>query len=107
MQQSCTCGSVRGASGNWRSYRDPWVLFQAPHRLQGLRNCRLLMLFDPTTETFSGFPLSLSVLLVTDLFHPVDNLAVELLLNSDVRQGRGRRSPMPVLLAGREPYHIA
>ena len=24
MQQSCTCGSVRGASGNWRPYRDPW-----------------------------------------------------------------------------------
>ena len=23
MQQSCTCGSVRGASGNWRPYRDP------------------------------------------------------------------------------------
>jgi hypothetical protein len=22
MQQSCTCGSVRGASGNWRPYRD-------------------------------------------------------------------------------------
>jgi len=24
MQQSCTCGSVRGASGNWRPYSDPW-----------------------------------------------------------------------------------
>jgi hypothetical protein len=22
MQQSCTYGSVRGASGNWRPYRD-------------------------------------------------------------------------------------
>src|SRR4029077_14346617 len=22
MQQSCPCGSVRGASGNWRPYRD-------------------------------------------------------------------------------------
>jgi len=46
------------------------------------------------------------VLLVTDLFHPVDNLAVELFLNGDVRHGRGWRGPMPVLLAGREPDHI-
>jgi hypothetical protein len=22
MQQFCTCGSARGASGNWRPYRD-------------------------------------------------------------------------------------
>ena len=43
---------------------------------------------------------------VADLFHPVDNLTVELFLNSDVRNGRGGRSPMPVLLAGREPDHI-
>src|SRR6266567_1238779 len=46
------------------------------------------------------------VLLVTDLFHPVDNLPVELFLNGDVRHGRGRGSPMPVLLARREPDHI-
>jgi hypothetical protein len=26
MQQSCTYGSVRGASGNWRPYRDKRVL---------------------------------------------------------------------------------
>ena len=48
-----------------------------------------------------------AILLVTDLFHPVDNLAVELFLNGDVRHhGRGRRGPMPVLLAGREPDHV-
>ena len=47
-----------------------------------------------------------SVLFVADLFHPVDNLAVELFLNGDVRHGRGRRGSMPVLLAGREPDHI-
>jgi hypothetical protein len=41
-----------------------------------------------------------------DLFHPVDNLAVELLLNGHVRHGRGRRGPMPVLLTGRKPDHI-
>src|SRR5712692_8193543 len=47
-----------------------------------------------------------AILLVADLFHPVDNFPVELFLNGDVRHGRGRRSPMPVLLAGREPDHI-
>ena len=44
---------------------------------------------------------------VADLLHPIDNLAIELFLNGDVRHGRGRRSPMPVLLARREPDHIA
>jgi hypothetical protein len=48
-----------------------------------------------------------SVLFVADLFHPVDNLAIELFLNGDVRHGGGQRSAMPVLLAGREPDHIA
>jgi hypothetical protein len=46
------------------------------------------------------------ILFVADLFHPLDNLAVELFLNGDVRHGRGRCSPMPVLLAGRKPDHI-
>src|SRR5208282_5661981 len=46
------------------------------------------------------------VLFVGDLFHPVDHLTVELFLDGDVRHGCGRRSPMPVLLAGREPDHI-
>ena len=58
----------------------------------------LLFPFDPQ----SGL-----VLFVADLFHPVDDLAVELFLNGDVRHGRGRRGAMPVLLAGREPDHIA
>ena len=48
----------------------------------------------------------LPVLPVTDLFHPIDNLAVELFLNGDVRHGRRRRGAVPVLFAGREPDHI-
>ena len=49
-----------------------------------------------------------AVLLVCDLFHPIDNLAVELpLLDGDVRHGRGCRGAMPVLLVRREPDHIA
>src|SRR5215211_5706921 len=47
------------------------------------------------------------VLLLADLLQPVDGLAVELLLDCDVAYGRGRRGPVPVLLAGREPDHIA
>src|SRR5487761_717213 len=51
-------------------------------------------------------PMSGLVLFVADLFHPVDNLTVELFLNGDVRHGRGRRGPMPVLLTWRNPDHI-
>jgi len=46
------------------------------------------------------------VLFVADLFHPVNDLAVETFLNGDVRHGSGRRSPMPMLLPRREPNHI-
>jgi len=46
------------------------------------------------------------ILFVADLFHPVDNLTVELFLNGDVRHGRGRRGSMPVLLTRRKPDHI-
>ena len=49
---------------------------------------------------------SFAVLLVADLLHPVDHLAVQLFLNGDVRHGGGRRGAVPVLLAGREPDHV-
>jgi hypothetical protein len=38
------------------------------------------------------------ILLVTNLLHPVDNLAGFLLLNGDVRHGRGRRSAVQMVL---------
>src|SRR5262249_24319824 len=47
------------------------------------------------------------VLFVADRFHPVHRLAVELFLDGDVRHGRGRRGAVPVLLARREPDHVA
>ena len=50
---------------------------------------------------------SAGVLLVADLLHPVDGLAVERFLDGDVRHRRGRRRAVPVLLAGREPDHVA
>src|SRR5437879_4996141 len=52
-------------------------------------------------------PRSAAVLLVADLFHPVDVLAVERFGNGDMRH-RGRRCrAMPVLLAGWKPDDIA
>jgi hypothetical protein len=48
----------------------------------------------------------LPVLLLTDLFHPVNDLAVELFLNGDVRHSGGRRRTVPVFLAGLKPDHI-
>ena len=47
-----------------------------------------------------------AVLVVADLFHPIDRLAVELFLNGNVRHGRGWRGAMPMLLARREPDHV-
>src|SRR5882762_10117829 len=47
------------------------------------------------------------VLLVGDLVHPVDNPAVELFLDRDMRHRRGRRCAMPMLFARRAPDDIA
>src|SRR5215204_877592 len=47
-----------------------------------------------------------SVLLVGHVLHPVDALAVELFLNGDVSHGSGRRRPVPVPFAWREPDGI-
>src|SRR2546423_9115353 len=50
---------------------------------------------------------SCPVLFVADLFHPVDGLAVELLLDGDMSHCRRGRCSMPVLLTGRKPDDIA
>src|SRR3954469_11041415 len=49
---------------------------------------------------------SSAVLLVGDVLHPVDGLAVALLLNGNVTHLRAGRGSVPVLLAGREPDHV-
>jgi hypothetical protein len=46
------------------------------------------------------------VLLVADLLHPVDDLAVELFLNGDMGHGRGRHGAMPMLLTRRASDHV-
>src|SRR2546429_10032663 len=48
-----------------------------------------------------------AVLLITHSFQPVHDLAVELLLNRDVRHRRAWRGAVPVLLARRAPDDIA
>jgi hypothetical protein len=49
----------------------------------------------------------LSVLLFTHVFHPVDGLAVQRFLNGDMCHCRPGRCPMPMLLTGRKPDHVA
>src|SRR5207253_3672225 len=46
------------------------------------------------------------ILFVTDLFHPVNRFAVELLLDRDVRHRRRRRRPVPMLFARAKPDHV-
>ena len=48
-----------------------------------------------------------AILLVADLFHPFDDLAVERFLNGDVRHGGSRCGTVPVLHARWKPDDIA
>ena len=50
---------------------------------------------------------SLLVLLIRDLFHPLNHFPVQRLLNSDVSHRGRRRSAVPMLLVRRKPDHIA
>jgi len=46
------------------------------------------------------------VLFFADLFHPLDDLTVQLFLNGNMRHGCGCRGAMPVFLTRRDPYNI-
>ena len=48
----------------------------------------------------------LFVLMVADVFHPIDDLPIFFLLNRDVSHARRRRGAMPVLLPGRNPNYV-
>lgn len=69
--------------------------------------CDIRMLSRTFAERVKRARLSLPVLCVCDLFHPIDDLAVKPFLNRDVRHAGRRCSPMPVLLAGGKPHHVA
>src|SRR5258708_4854575 len=61
-----------------------------------------------STADAAGTPSCLpSVLLVAGLFHPVDHLAIDMLLDRDMGHGRRRRRTMPVLHARRKPDDVA
>jgi hypothetical protein len=47
------------------------------------------------------------ILFAADLLHPVDCFAVKLFLNGDMAHRRSWTGAVPVLLAGRNPDHIA
>ena len=51
--------------------------------------------------------LASAILLITDVFHPIDHLAVERFLNGNVRHRRRRRSAMPMFFVRRKPDDIA
>ena len=52
-------------------------------------------------------PSTAVVLLVADVFQPLDRLAIELLLNGDVRHRRRRRRAVPVLFTRWKPHDVA
>src|SRR4051794_23226803 len=52
-------------------------------------------------------PRSGQVLLIRNMLHPVDLLAVQLLLNGDMGNGRGWRGAVPVLFARWDPDYVA
>src|SRR2546430_7732103 len=47
-----------------------------------------------------------SELVVSHLFHPVHDLAIEVLLNGEVRDGGGCRGAVPMFLTRRDPDHV-
>ena len=77
------------------------VLPEKGFSIQKLRN---LLRFPPSLVPFRELP---SVLLVGDLFHPVDGLAVKPFLNSDMGHAGSGSGAVPMLLSRREPDHVA
>src|ERR1043165_2565106 len=60
----------------------------------------------PSFTITCGMASPSSVLLVGDVFEPVDGLAIELLLHGDVGHRRGWRRPVPVLFARGKPHDV-
>src|SRR2546428_12729192 len=52
-------------------------------------------------------PSNSPALIVADLFHPVDDLALECFLDGEVRHGAGRRRAVPMLFSRRTQDHIS
>src|SRR5262249_40702829 len=67
---------------------------------------RSLPRFSTRDAGVGHFFLAQSVFLLSDLFHSLHDLPVEVLLRCDMRDPRGSRCSLPVLLRGRGPNHI-
>src|ERR1700690_3637712 len=83
----------------------------APRRFRGI--CGNVPTFYASTPRFpsksswSGKPRTRLVLFVAHFFHPFHGLPVEVLLDGNVRHGRGRCGAVPMLFARREPDDVA
>src|SRR4051812_48079378 len=62
---------------------------------------------DPAAEMVATEAALRAVLLVSNLFHPVNGFAVERLLDGNMRQSGSRRCAVPVLLTRLEPDHVS
>jgi hypothetical protein len=78
--------------------------------------CALLLLFTAEAVTIAFFVLralhlqsrlASAILLIADVFHPLNNFAIRRLLDCNVCHCGRRRSAVPMLLARLNPDHIA
>src|SRR4051812_9706231 len=97
--------SVRGVAARKRSGSKPWCVRtrSAPSRPMASRSAGATGRIRTAGEPISP----LVVLLVADLFQPVDGFALPRLVDGDVLHGGFRRRAVPVLFARLEPDHVA
>ena len=78
--------------------------------------CALLLLFTAEAVTIAFFVLralhlqsrlASAILLIADVFHPLNDFSIQSLLNGYMRHRRSRTCAMPMLLTRRKPDHIA
>src|SRR5207249_1390068 len=112
-------GSQRSVPGSASAASKPnHRNFPLAYRLMGLPG---LLAYGPTSRrehtqvrslprqpvSSASSPTPRAVLFVADLLHPVDDLALEFLLDGDVRHRAVRRGAVPMLLSGRTRDHIS
>jgi len=86
---------------------------ECKHHAVWLPKCRREVLYGRLRQHLCEVPQVLAqhnecttVLLLADLFHPLDDFTVERFLNADMRHTRGGRGAVPVLPTRRDPDHI-
>jgi hypothetical protein len=101
-KHSCNAGGPR------RCWTEPAKTHQQRSRCVGQQAWKRngLTLITPARGSSQAGRGLLSVLLVAHLFHPIDGLAIQRLLNGDMCHCRRGRCPVPMLLAGRKPDDV-